>query len=92
MPESVELMLPKVYRTLEQAHLSLRTAVEERKRFEVGNITVADIAPEIQRSNTSCANSLETLKTQLVAVNGGYLRVRRAGGKKYLDYVSDYGG
>lgn len=66
--------------------------VEERKRFEVGNITVADIAPEIQRSNTSCANSLETLKTQLVAVNGGYLRVRRAGGKKYLDYVSDYGG
>lgn len=66
--------------------------VEERKRFEVGNITVPDIAPEIQRSNTSCANSLETLKTQLVAVNGGYLRVRRAGGKKYLDYVIDYGG
>ena len=27
-----------------------------------------------------------------MAVNGGYLRVRRAGGKKYLDYVSDYGG
>lgn len=66
--------------------------VEERKRFEVGNITVADNAPEIQRINTECVDTLETLKTQLVNINGGYLMIRRANGKKYMDYVHDYGG
>ena len=66
--------------------------VEERKRFEVGNVTVADNSPEIQRINAECADTLETLKTQLVGINGGYLMIRRVGGKKYLDYVHDYGG
>ena len=66
--------------------------VEERKQFLIGNVTVPDSAAEINRSNTDCENTLKTLKSQLVERNGGYLRVRRAGGKKYLDYVNDYGG
>ena len=66
--------------------------VEDRKRFLIGNVTVADNAAEIIRSNTDCANTLKTLKSQLVGQNGGYLRIRRDGGKKYLDYVNDYGG
>lgn len=77
------------FRQVLEAHNS---QVEERKRFEVGNVTVADNAPEIQRTNAECADTLETLKTQLVGINGGYLMIRRAGGKKYLDYVNDYGG
>lgn len=66
--------------------------VEPRKQFVLGNVTVPDSAAEIIRSNTDCANTLKTLKTQLVERNGGHLRIRRAGGKKYLDYVRDYGG
>ena len=77
------------FRQVLEAHNS---QVEERKRFEVGNVTVADNAPEIQRINAECVDTLETLKTQLVGINGGYLMIRRSGGKKYLDYVNDYGG
>ena len=66
--------------------------VEERKQFLIGNETVPESAAAINRSNTDCENTLKTLKSQLVERNGGYLRVRRAGGKKYLDYVNDYGG
>ena len=66
--------------------------VEERKQFLIGNVTVPDSAAEINRSNTDCENTLKTLKSQLVNRNGGYLRIRRDGGKKYLDYVNDYGG
>lgn len=66
--------------------------VEERKQFLFGSVTVADIAPEIQRENKDCANTLKTMRSQLVERNGGYLRVRRDNGKKYLDYVNDYGG
>ncbi len=77
------------FRQVLEAHNS---QVEERKRFEVGNVTVADNAPEIQRISAECVDTLEILKTQLVGINGGYLMVRRSGGKKYLDYVNDYGG
>ena len=77
------------FRQVLEAHNS---QVEERKRFEVGNVTVSDNAPEIQRIKTECVDTLETLKTQLVGINGGYLMIRRSGGKKYLDYVNDYGG
>ena len=66
--------------------------VEEKKRFLVGDISVPDSAPEILRSNDGCENTLKTLKSQLTERNGGYLRIRRGDGKKYLDYVSDYGG
>lgn len=66
--------------------------VEEKKRFEVGNITIADSSVEVIRANTECQNTLATMRSQLTGINGGYLVVRRAGGKRYLDYVSDYGG
>lgn len=66
--------------------------VDSWKRFELGNVTVPDAAAEIVRSNKDCSTTLRTLKSQLVKQNGGYLRARRANGKRYLDYVSDYGG
>lgn len=65
--------------------------VEERKRFEPGNITVGD-PWEVTRGNTECSNTLEEMLSQLVNLGGGYLRVRYSGGKRYLDYVHDYGG
>lgn len=64
--------------------------VEERKRFLVGNVTIA--GTEITRSNSEYSTTMAEMLGQLTNINGGYLRVRYANDKKYLDYVSDYGG
>ncbi len=66
--------------------------VEARKQFEVGNITVADTEASITRTSTELKNTLEILKAYCTELIGGHLRVRYANGKKYLDYVHDYGG
>ena len=62
------------------------------KQFAVGNVTVADTAPDVLRESDECKNTLKTMREQLTDKNGGYLRVRTDGGIRYLDYVSDYGG
>lgn len=64
--------------------------VEERKRFQVGNVTIT--GTEITRTNSEYSNTLAEMIAQLTEVNGGYLHVRYSGNNKYLDYVSDYGG
>lgn len=66
--------------------------VEERKRFEPGNMTVPDMEEEVTREDTECRNTLETIKEQLTEKNGGFLRVRHENGKRYIDCVNDYGG
>lgn len=68
------------------------SAVEERKRFALGRVTVVDSNNYINRSSESLSNTLECLKGKLVETHGGYLRTRLEGGKRYLDYVTDYGG
>lgn len=64
--------------------------VEERKRFLIGNVTIA--GTEITRSNSEYSTTMAEMLGQLTDINGGYLNVRYANDKKYLDYVSDYGG
>lgn len=64
--------------------------VEERKRFELGIITVSE--EQITRSNANYSSTMNEMLSQLVDKNGGYLHVRYDDGKKYLDYVMDYGG
>ena len=64
--------------------------VEERKRFKVGNVTIA--GTEIARSNAEYSSTMAEMISQLTEINGGYLHVRYSGNEKYLDYVSDYGG
>lgn len=66
--------------------------VGAEKQFTVGNVTVADTAPDMLRESDECKNTLKTMREQLTDKNGGYLRVRTDGGTRYLDYVSDYGG
>ena len=65
--------------------------VEERKRFSLGNCTVADKAQEMICSKEGYVNSLTTICEELIKHYQGYVRVRRENGMKYLDYVSDYG-
>lgn len=64
--------------------------VEERKRFQVGNVTIP--GTEITRKNSEYSNTMAEMITQLTEINGGYLHVRYSGNVKYLDYVNDYGG
>lgn len=66
--------------------------VEERKKFYPGQIAVTDDNNYINRSNSDFSNTLEALKGKLVENHGGYFRVRRQDGKRYLDYVHDFGG
>lgn len=67
--------------------------VEERKRIYVGTITVTDNNDYIARSNQDYSRSLDVLIDKLVGESlGGYLRVRYANNKRYLDYLDNYGG
>ena len=66
--------------------------VEDRKKIQVGTITVSDPNDYIARSNIDYSRSLSVLSDKLVAESlGGYLRVRVANGVKYLDYLDGYG-
>lgn len=66
--------------------------VDIRKQISRGNVTVADTNNYIARENSTYSNSLEALQEKLVGTHGGYLRIRKDSGKRYLDYVYDYGG
>lgn len=58
----------------------------------MGNVNVADINSYIKRSDANMANTMSVLQKSLVQVYGGFLRVRRENGKRYVDYVRDFGG
>lgn len=67
--------------------------VEERKQFQCGTVNVTDNTSDAQRINDTCSTTLECLKGQLVEPHGGYLRTRLGdNGKRYLDYMTDFGG
>lgn len=66
--------------------------VEERKQFLLGNVSVVDTNNYINRSSSDYSNTLDTFRAKLIDTHGGYPRVRHQDGKRYLDYVTDYGG
>lgn len=80
--------IPEFLKKLLDVHNS---QVEERKRFELGNVTVTDSNSYTRRSSSDYMNTLYAFN-RLVDVYGGYPRVRYQNGKRYLDYVYDYGG
>ena len=64
--------------------------VEEEKRFEIGEITVTDPNNYINRENSNYSNTWEAINEKLIRSHGGYLKTRKANGKKYIDYVQSY--
>lgn len=66
--------------------------VEEKKRFYVGVVTVKDPNDSIYRY-TNYEDTLTCMRDKLCDRLGGYLRVRKVDGKRYLDLVAlqDYG-
>lgn len=65
--------------------------VGTEKQVEKGNIIVTGDNADIERALTGFSTTLDALR-QLADDYGGYYRIRRTGGKRYLDYVWDYGG
>lgn len=66
--------------------------VDDYKKIYPGIITVTDTGSGTTRTEKKYSSTLDALDRKLVSELGGYLRVRNEGGKKYLDYLWDYGG
>lgn len=65
-------------------------AVEEKKRFVLGNVTVTDNNDYIAYSNSDYSVTMDAIREKLIDTHGGYLLVRYGDGVKYLDYLADF--
>lgn len=65
-------------------------AVEEKKRFKLGNITVTDNNDYISYSNSEYSCTLDAIKSKLINTHGGYLMVRYTESEKFLDYLAEF--
>lgn len=59
------------------------------KTFKVGAVTVQDKNDYVYKY-TNWESTLEVIKTDLLKTYGGYLRIRKENGVRYLDYIADY--
>ena len=64
--------------------------VEDKKRFVVGNVTVMDNNDYVSYGSVDFTVTLDAIRDKLIKTHGGFLRVRYAGGVKYLDYIADF--
>ena len=66
--------------------------VEERKRIQIGQVTITDPNNSLYRY-TNYENTLEAIRDKLVDRLGGYLRLRHENSLLYLDWISieEYG-
>lgn len=65
------------------------SAVEEEKRFYLGNVTAFQADRKAQVDMGYHTDTLNVLNTRMLGAYGGYFRIRREGGKRYLDYLSE---
>lgn len=65
--------------------------VEAAKQFTVGDITASAANNTVYAENNEYPATLDEIRTQLIDNLGGYLRVRGSGGKRYIDWLKDYG-
>ncbi|MDD7391191.1 MAG: phage tail protein [Lachnospiraceae bacterium] len=87
-PYSFQGDIPELFTQFITNHNS---QVEQEKQFEVGEITVTDPNHYINREDSGYTSTLESITGKLIDTHGGYIRPRLADGKRYLDYISDYG-
>lgn len=59
------------------------------KTFKVGAVTVQDNNDYVYKY-TNWESTLEVIKTDFLKTYGGYLRIRKENGVRYLDYLADY--
>jgi len=65
-------------------------AVEDKKKFTVGNVTVTDDNDYVAYSNSSYSVTLDAIRDKLLKTHGGYLQVRYTDSGKVLDYLADF--
>lgn len=65
-------------------------AVEDKKKFTVGNVTVTDDNDYISYSSSGFSVMLDAIRDKLIKTHGGYLRVRYTDSGKVLDYLADF--
>lgn len=65
--------------------------VETGKLIQLGVVTVVDPNGYINRSDSGYTDTLTTINEKLIKTHGGYIRIRHDSGKRYLDYLADYG-
>lgn len=64
--------------------------VEDYKRFEIGIITAVTDEDDMETEGDGYADTLSEINSLLLDGFGGYIRVRRANGTRYLDYVDAF--
>ena len=65
-------------------------AVEEKKQFILGEVTVVDDNDYISYSNSEYSVTMDAIRDKLINTHGGYLQIRYSGGNRYLDYLADF--
>lgn len=87
-PYSFQGDIPEFFTQLITNHNS---QVEPEKQFCVGEITVTDPNHYINREDSGYSRTLDVIKGKLIDTHGGYIRTRLSDGKRYIDYINDYG-
>ena len=75
---------------LEQFLSVHNAAVEEKKQFTLGTVTVTDNNDYISYSNSDYSVTMDAIQDKLVKTHGGYLQVRYTENGKVLDYLEDF--
>ncbi|WP_024348183.1 phage tail spike protein [Lacrimispora indolis] len=76
---------------IEQVLTVHNSQVDDYKKIYPGIITVTGTGGQQHFSNDEYSSSQVTLYTKLIDAFGGYFRIRNENGKKYFDYVWDFG-
>ena len=75
---------------LEQFLSVHNAAVEEKKQFTLGTVTVTDNNDYISYSNSDYSVTMDAMQDKLIKTHGGYLQVRYTDMGKFLDYLEDF--
>ena len=75
---------------LEQFLSVHNAAVEEKKQFTLGTVTVTDNNDYISYSNSDYSVTMDAIQDKLIKTHGGYLQVRYTENGKVLDYLEDF--
>ena len=65
-------------------------AVEDKKKFTVGNVTVTDDNDYVHYSSSDYSVTMDAIRQKLLGTHGGYLRLRYTADGKVLDYLADF--
>ena len=87
-PKEYHDLTPRSY--LQDKLAQHNSQVEDAKKFTLGLVEKSSMNYDARQDN-QYTSTLSTIMDKLVSSNGGYLRVRKEEGIRYLDYLESYG-